>query len=219
MPAFTMTLQQVLDLNSEADRFKCLGLDTYPIFDVDYRATLNEKIIAHFNEQEIGHETDGMFRFAMRRKMNEIMPLYNQHYTASQIAVDPLKTVSIRNLSTATEASTTDSTTDSTGRVVGSQAPQQRLRPDGDYATSAQDSISQTTAGGTANNTSNGDVTTEGYSGNPAELVFTLRQTFVNVDMMVINELQELFMSVWATSEEFTRGSLYYPSWPYYGLY
>ena len=219
MPAFTMTLQQVLDLNSDADRFKCIGLDTYPIFDADYRAGLNEKIIAHFNEQEIAHETDGMFRYAMRRKMNEIMPLYNQHYTASQIAIDPLKTVSIRNLSEGTESSSTDSTTDSTGRVVGSQAPQQRLRQDGDYATSAQDSISHTTAGGTANNTSNGDVSTEGYSGNPAELVFTMRQTFVNVDMMVINELEELFMSVWATPEEFTRNTLIYPNWPFYGWF
>src|ERR1044072_4055417 len=108
----SLSLQEVIDLNPEQDRYKCLGLDRYPIFNEEYRVGLNEKIIAHFNEQEIAHETDSMFKYAMARKMNEIMPLYNQHYLASQIEIDPLLTVNMQAVATGTvETDTTDATT------------------------------------------------------------------------------------------------------------
>jgi len=232
MPAFTLTVQQVIDLNKDLTPYAALGLDTYPLFDEAYRAELNDKIIAHYNEQEIGHETDSMFRYAMRRKMNEVMPLFNQHYRASQISIDPLRTVDIHNIgenketSEGTDTSTTESTTTAGGRVVASNTPQVRLSGNGDYATSAQDSNSTTDAGGTASATNNRDNTatnnnvTTGYQGNPAELIWSLRQSFVNVDMMVIESLTELFSLIWDTGEEFTRGYNYnvYPGfYPFYG--
>jgi len=213
MPNFTMTLQQVIDDAKTEDRYKCIGLDQYPIFDSDYREALNEKIIAHYNEQEIGHETDSMFRYAMARKMNEIMPLINQHYKASQIEIDPLLTVNIRSVGESTDNSETESSTTSDGRVVASNTPQVRLAGNADYATNAQDSKSTTDADGTATNTSNNENSTTGYQGNPAELVLMLRQSFVNVDMMVIDSLSELFMMIWDSGQEHTRGygNDYYP--------
>lgn len=233
MGTFTVTLQEVIDLSAPDTPAKAVGLDTYPIFDSTYRAGLNEKIIAHYNEQEIGHETISMFRYAMRRKMNEIMPLFNQHYEASQIAIDPLKTVDIRNLAenvetgTNTNTSSTESTSDANGRVVGSNTPQVRLAGNGDYATSAQDSTSKTTADGTAtengerDSTVNTDATTSGYTGNPAELILSMRQAFVNVDMMVIDSLSELFMMIWDNGQEYTKGNYYglnnYGLYPFYG--
>lgn len=230
MPTFTTTLQQVIDGELPETTYKALGLDVYPIFDETYRAELNEKIIAHYNEQEIGHETVSMWRYAMRRKMNEVMPLFNQHYRASLIAIDPLQTISIKNIGTAHETatgadtSTTDSTTTAGGRVVASNTPQTRLAGNGDYATSAQDSTSKTDAGGTASATNNrdsdttNDSTTTGYSGNPAELIWSLRQSFVNVDMMVIDSLEELFMMVWDNGQEFTKGNnnVYNGFYPFY---
>jgi hypothetical protein len=147
--------------------YAALGLDSYPLFDESYRATLNDKVIAHYNEQEIAHETISMFRYAMNRKMNEVMPLFNQHYRASLIPIDPLLTVNIRNIGEGTEAgtgtetlagtstetgadtSTTESTSTAGGRVVASNTPQVRLSGQGDYASSAQDSNSVTKADGT----------------------------------------------------------------------
>jgi hypothetical protein len=225
---FSLTLQEVIDLNEPMTPYEALGLDTYPIFDAGYRAALNDKIIAHYNEQEIGHETDSMFRYAMRRKMNEIMPLFNQHYKASQIEIDPLLTVNIKSVAegsentTGNESSTTESTSTAGGRVVGSNTPQVRLAGNGDYATSAQDSNSKTEADGTAStnsateNTTANENNTTGYQGNPAELVWALRQTFVNVDMMVIDSLQELFMMVWDNGEEHTKKGYGYDYFPFY---
>lgn len=232
MGTFTLTLQETIDLSVENDPYKALGLDSYPIFDPSYRKSLNDKIIAHYNEQEIAHETISMFQYAMRRKMNEIMPLFNQHYKASLIDIDPLKTIDIKNVAENTETgtgsstSTTESTTDANGRVVASNTPQVRLAGNGDYASTAQDSGSKTTADGTANesstrdNNSSTDSSTSGYSGNPAELVLMLRQSFVNVDMMVIDSLGELFMMIWDNGQEYTRGNnngLY--SWGLYPFY
>ena len=54
MGTFTVTLQEAIDLSVSEDPYKALGLDTYPIFDEGYRTYLNDKIIAHYNEQEIG---------------------------------------------------------------------------------------------------------------------------------------------------------------------
>jgi len=212
MGSFTLTLQEAIDRESYKyttgiPAHKALGLDVYPIFDEAYRASLNEKIIVHYNEQEIGHETVSMFRYAMSRKMNEIMPLFNQHYKASQIEIDPLKTVDIKNVGTGNETSTTESSSTAGGRVVASNTPQVRLSGQGDYATSAQDSNSKTDADGTASNASTTDNTTSGYSGNPAELVWAMRQTFMNIDLMVIEQLSELFMMVWDNGEEYTRGN------------
>ena len=220
MGAITLTLQETID--SERYRFDSdyavIGLDKYPIWDENYRAALNDKIIAHYNEVEIAHETVSMFRYAMARKMNEIMPLFNQHYLASQINIDPLKTIDIKTVASGTENSSTDTTTDSKGRVVASNTPQVRLAGNADYATSAQDSNTKTSADGTATNHSDNNSATSGYQGNAAELIFSMRQTFVNVDMMVIDSLEELFLMVWDTGAEHTNNGGYidyYTNWFY----
>jgi len=51
-----------------------LGLSEYPIFDEEYRVGLNKKIIDHFWNREIGHESVDQFKFNLKRRMNEVMP-------------------------------------------------------------------------------------------------------------------------------------------------
>ena len=57
-----------------------IGLQHYPIFDETYREQLNRKIVEHFWFREIGAETPQLFKMFINRKMNEIMPLYNEVY-------------------------------------------------------------------------------------------------------------------------------------------
>ena len=59
-----------------------IGLQEYPIFSEDYRATLNKKIIDHFYFREIGSETAELFKFYLNRTMSEIMPYYNKLYNS-----------------------------------------------------------------------------------------------------------------------------------------
>lgn len=67
-----------------------LGLKDYPIFDENYRETLNNKIIDHYRFREIGLETPMLFKLYLNRKMNEIMPYYNQLYASELLEFDPI---------------------------------------------------------------------------------------------------------------------------------
>lgn len=221
MATYTMELWEVLELEKD------IGLNQYPIFDEEYRTGLNQKIIDHFWNREIGMETISMFTHQLRRKMNEIMPFWNQQYVASQKQFDPLKTMSVATVSgtdgTATvvgDGSTT-STSDAKSRAVGSNFPQMQLSGNGDYADNANDNISNVSAGGTSaetqttTNAANVDSTTSGYQGNPAILIAEWRATMVNTDMDVIAQLETLFMGIWDSTDDFnTEGTQHYG---YYG--
>lgn len=60
-------------------RTKIFDFD-YPIFDENYRATLETKIIKHYYTREIGLETVGLWKHFLDMRMNEIMPYYNKMY-------------------------------------------------------------------------------------------------------------------------------------------
>ena len=61
----------------------------YPIFDENYRAELENKILQHYYTQEIGLETVGLWKLKLRTKMREIMPYYNQLYKSELLKFDP----------------------------------------------------------------------------------------------------------------------------------
>lgn len=58
------------------------GLDSYPIFDENFRKPLNDMIISHFIEYEIGYETDFLFRVHMKSDMYRIMNDLNVKFKA-----------------------------------------------------------------------------------------------------------------------------------------
>lgn len=224
MAEFTMTLNEI----SEDNPHETFGLESYPIFDEKYRVQLNQKILDHFWNREIGQETVSMFRLAMRRHMNEVMPFFNKMYKSELLVIDPLMTVNIENLVESTAKSGSDSTETSTGktgttakaRSVASDTPNSMLDEDADYASSANDSVSGSTVdqegGGTSKTDSETEGktsnTTKGYSGNQSELLMTYRETLLNIDLDVINSIHnnKLFMMVWGTGEEQFRRQNYY---------
>ena len=213
MATFTVALKDAIEYRPS------LLTDTlanYPIFDEGYRAHLNGMILDQFWNQEIGQETIELFQLALRRKLAQIMGIYNQQYLISQIKFDPLQTINVKNLAATTGTtttagdSTTDSTSDAKSRAVSSTFPQVQLSENGDYATAAQDNVSNTAAGAKSSEVSNvaqdgsTDSTTTGFQGNPAMMILQYRQSLVNVDMMVLDDLKELFMLVWSNGDEFT---------------
>ena len=222
MATYTMELWEVRELDPTIESGI---LADYPIFDETHRPVLNKKILDHFHNREIGQETISMFRLALARKLNEIMPLYNQQYEISAIKFNQLETIRINNtnVSNGVTATTSESENDSTAkaksRAVNQELPQTMLSANGDYATSAGDNISETVASANANDTStvNQDGTqdseTTGFQGNAALMILQYRQSLVNVDMMIIDELQTLFMLIWGNGDSFTGhgNSLYNP--------
>lgn len=215
MATFTMYFKDVLEAEPE---IKTKILAQYPIFSESYRERLNELITDRYWNREIGQETPSMFMLALKRKLNEIMPTYNEHYKTSLIAagVDPLQTMSMENESggksktESTGTSVSDSESKAASRAVASEFPQTTLSDDGDYASGSQDSTSGTTAkskgdesGSTVQDSINTG-TVKGSQGQTSMLLLQHRQTLVNVDLMVLNELEELFFGLWAAPDDFT---------------
>ena len=227
MSIFTMSLAEALEWHPED-----IGLNDYPVLGEEYRTRLNAKIIDQYINREIGQETFSLFRHAMRRKMAQIMPQYNQLYATETLVVDPLRTIDIHTLSTDTREQTqagetvsesegvsnTVTGTGSKSRNVGSDTPQVLLSGQGNYASSAADSISDATAtaDGTENasNTTNQNATTTdnnvmdsrvtGWQGSQAQLISDFRAIILNIDMMIVNELETLFMGVWNNGDSYT---------------
>lgn len=227
MPTATIELFRVIELAPNND----IGLNDYPIFDPAYRETLNKKIIDRYHSREIGHETIGRFVFAMRRKMNEIMPLYNDLYRSTRIQFDPLVTMDIRTISTgesvtdaeASSNSATNSVTDSKSRAVSSSTPQVPLSGNGDYATGMNDSSGDSRVEGSGTDASeskteeqsNTESHSVGYQGSPAALIAEYRRTLINIDLAIIEDLEELFYGLWDNGDNLMLG---YPYTPLPGL-
>ena len=200
-----------------------LALANYPIYDEPYRPNLNDKIYQHYYMREIGAETIDMFLFFLRRKMNEIMPYYNQLYESAKLKFDPLTSMGTTTESESdstskatreqTDEGTSENTSNNKSRVVNSNLPQVRLAGNADYATSAVDTIGEGTGSNIGTQKSNAltdaaenakvKSSTKGYLGSPADLLQRYRNTMLNIDMMVIEELEPLFMQIWSDNSEF----------------
>lgn len=130
----------------EKGRVKLFDFD-YPIFDEDYRKTLETHFIRKFYMAEIGHETEGLFKFYLENYMLIHMPYWNQMFKSELIEFNPMINTDYtvetsRDSNTAQndnrdtiQNTSTDSTRDSSGnsaddnfsRNVNSDNPDGRL--------------------------------------------------------------------------------------------
>lgn len=187
--------------------YKKIGLSTYPIFNETYRTQLNNKIIDHFYFREIGMETVANFAWFLRRKMNEIMPYYNQLYESVDIVTDPVNEINVTydEHIDAKSNNTANSTTNTDDSNVYSDTPMDFIEnglsaiKNGNYATNANYDQGESNTDSTSNTNSeqNRLRTEKGHRRSQADLLLKYRETFINIDMMIIEELESLFMGVW----------------------
>lgn len=227
MSAITMTLDECIRFHPDD-----IGLNEYPAISDQHRETLNKLIIDQYINREIGQETFSLFRHAMRRKMAQIMPYYNQLIRSESLIIDPFKTVDIKTLSVSNMDSESESETSGqrisrsegssdtagTSRAVASELPQTVLSENGAYASSAQDgnSSSKVNSNGVdrgeesgktkakSDDTAVSDSNTVGFQGSQMQLLSEYRSLFLNVNMQIVDELDSLFMQVWNTSQSYT---------------
>jgi hypothetical protein len=200
-------------------QYESINLAYYPIFAEGYRKILNGKIIDEYYNQEIGTETIENFLLILRKKMDQVMPYFNELYLSTQLDFDPLKTMDIQSVGTnttegtesATAINETNSTTSSGSRATNLTFPQTALAGNADYATSAVDSNSNSGVEGssqqenesTTNSESNSDSHVTGYQGIPANLVMAYRNTLINIDMMILDEIKDCFMMLNNNGDEY----------------
>lgn len=210
MSKYTITIKNLIDNHFD---FK---MTSYPIFDENYRNTLNQNILNHYYENEIGFETASLFRFYLNQTLNEIMPYYNELY---KIQKDVLKNATNnvnltetlqRDTSTTTNSnSTSNNNGENNSKNVFLDTPQGGLYKgdidDTDYATNVTWNKNNTSSNITDNSASSGTgienyvKTIIGNNGNKynIELLQQVKDNIMNIDLMIINDLNDLFMGIY----------------------
>lgn len=182
---------------------------SFPIFDEEYRKVLEVKILKHFYTREIGFETVGLWKLKLNTKLNEIMPYYNQLYKSELLEFNPLYDVDVSRRHQG--RGSTNSETVSNGSNSGtnwnlySDTPQGDVigLENGNYLTNATKDSSNVNYNESGNMSAK---TTDEYleivSGKQGSTDFSTllkryRETFLNIDMLVIAELEDLFIQLW----------------------
>lgn len=186
---------------------------------VDFdKEKFQQKIIDHYRFRQIGQETVGRWLHYFRTRIKEIMPYYVQLYEFDakfRNIDDPLESYTLKEEYERTgEGSSRSSDTSESGTSTGSEStrifsntPQGEISNLDKYMTEGTKESSETA--GTVNATSSGDsetLTKEAYTllrrGNIGVQplggeVENIRNAFINIDQMVINELKDLFLMVY----------------------
>jgi len=171
---------------------------SFPIWDEEYRLTLETKILKHFYLREIAHETVGLWRLRLDTMMNELMPVYNKMYSAVAQEFNPLFDVDITRTH---EGKSTDES-NSTGNSVNkySETPQGGIQNvlDGKYLTTAQANDATSNSSGQSTAEYVEKVTGKQGTGSYSALLREYIDKLVNVDLRLMNELEPLFFSLLA---------------------
>lgn len=116
-----------IDSIIDESRGKIFSFD-YPIFDPDYKAGLEKKIIKRYYTREICAETYGRWKLFLESRMNEIMPYYNQLYNSELIKYDIFEDVNYSRTGSRTGEETGENS--GTGRTVHSGSDTNRTIQD-----------------------------------------------------------------------------------------
>lgn len=186
---------------------------SFPIYDETYRPVLMHNILRYFYTQEIGVETVGRWQLFLNDRMNMIMPKYNKLYESETYKLDPLSNSSEiekfkRDTSgTSSSNATTENTITGQGnnQNVYSDTPQGKLSGL-DYATSLNEDTSTSTEKGQETSSDMQNVSNvESYirervglsNTSVANMLDEFVLKFKSIDLMICNELQDLFMLIW----------------------
>lgn len=204
MAHYTTTIRTLIDNNFDFE------LDEYPIFDETYRETLNQNILNHYYNDEIGFETASLFRFHLKARLNEIMPYYNSLYTIQKKILENAgsglnfrEIISRETSGESQSTSTNNSQSSGNSKNLFQDTPQGRI---------SQASINnqEWATNVTMNQNSNSNDSTiedESTSSGTEDVTRTtnldidtfnrVMENIRNIDLQIINNLNDLFMGIY----------------------
>lgn len=202
MAHYTITIKSLKDNNFD------FGLQNYPIFNETYRDILNNNILNYYFENEIGFETAELFKFYLNNTMQLIMPKYNEMYKAQEKTllnifgnVDLYETSNRKNQNKIN--TTTNSNSDN--KNLFQDTPQGQLDftelENQNWATNY--TMNKTKINDTSynegNNNEDYERSVKGNNGNKynIELLNDIKNNLMNIDLLIINELNDLFMGIY----------------------
>lgn len=219
MAHYTITIKSLIDNNFD------FQLNEYPIFDENYRNTLNQNILYHYYENEIGFETAPLFRFYLKQKLNEIMPYYNELYKVQKKLIDENLLLNNVNITENLQGTNTNNTSTSASSQSNSSnsgtsnnknlfldTPQgneyKGTINDTNYATnvtfdnnSTNNTIQDISSNSGTANVSGTNAYIKTIIGNNGakfniDVLNDIKNKLMNIDLLIINELNDLFMQI-----------------------
>ena len=183
----------------------------YNLYDNDLKPWFQEKFFQHFMFYEIGFDTIGMFKQRLMSKLNDIFPYYKQLYETEirSKGIDfmlnkDLKESYVRELTSNSNSNQESNVTSNSLLTAGQLTPSliansQKIDK---FMDSAQkdNSSSNSTSTGESNGNSKEEytLTSQGNIGitSSAELLAKWRETLLNIDLMIFEECNDLFMQI-----------------------
>ena len=199
MSKYTITIKNLMKNHFD------FGLQDYPIFNEEYRETLNNNILYAYFEDEIGFETPELFKVYLNRTMNRIMPFYNNLYLAQENLLKDgiFNNVNYTETSNRNVNTSSISNSNTKGKGLFQDTPQGEINmtefEDQHYATNL--TLNNNEASDRTNGNSIDDYvrTIIGTNGNryPIELLNEVRKNLMNIDELIINDISDLFMGIY----------------------
>ena len=193
MGKYTLTIQEILSNNVNLFDFD------YSFYNESYKKGFEKKFIDRFLFDEIGAETVARFKHNLRTTLNEIMPYYTHLYETTIYEYNPilnydLQEVIIRDVSNEEEQEGT--VTDSNKNY---DTP---INFNGNY----KNSPSNINDNENTNNISRKGIVSEVHKRNTTgnigvmtsqDLIMKERDIIINIDKLILEELNILFMGVY----------------------
>lgn len=219
MSKYTTTIRQLQKNDFD------FGLTSYPIFDENYRTVLNNNILNYYYESEIGFETAALFKKILNDRMTLIMPKYNKMYLAEAQLINDgiLGNVNLtETFDRTSEGNLTQADSGNASQTGSSTAKNKNLyqdTPQGSISMQTLDDANVYATNVTLDNNENSSTVTDSSSssrtqntngvdsyvktivGNNGrkynvEVYNNVVTNLKNIDMLIIDELQDLFMGI-----------------------
>ena len=212
MARYTLELRTIY----EDTNFNLFDFD-YEFYDNALKSNFESKFFEHYYFDEIGFPTIQKFKHMLKAKLHLIMPYYKQLYNieVQSINVDfllqkDLKETFIREIENSSNMNgniSSNGNNNSENININSDTPQSKIDDIEKYMSNA--SKDKAINSYNDSNTSSTDTSSNGYEkteftskGNigvtsMATLVEKWREIIINIDEMILNDLQDLFMQVY----------------------
>lgn len=206
MSKYTLELRYLY----EDEKFNLFSFP-YNLYDNDLKPWFEEKFYQHFMFCEIGFDSVAIFKQRLMSKLNDIFPYYKQLYETEIACKDiqfmlnkDLKETYVRELTSNSNSSQESNATSNGLSTAGQLTPS--LIANSQKIDKFMDTAQKDNA--TSNSTSTGESTgnsKEEYSllsqGNigitsSAELLAKWREVLINIDLMIFEECNDLFMQI-----------------------
>lgn len=197
---------------------------TFKVFNFDYdfytdsdiiKSKFEEKFIDEYYFHEIGQETVARFQHRLRTRLNKIMPYYKQVYD-TEIAAKDINfllnkdlTETFERVVTGESSSINDLTVSDQGETNNKESNIENGNASLELENGSLTNVSKTSLSNNTNsnntsrdNTNQNEITTLKSQGNigitsSAELLDKWRSVIINIDQMIIDACDDLFMQVY----------------------